>query len=75
MKGNDLFSLDIKGNQLTAQSKALLSPGQTLQLQMISASPQVELKIVSPPPQEFSGRALKRRVGNAFFAWTTPGVG
>ena len=24
VKGNDLFSLDIKGNQLTAQSKALL---------------------------------------------------
>ena len=57
-KGNDLFTLDIKGNHLTAQSKALLSPGQTLQLQLVSAAPQIELKIVSTPSQEFFGRSL-----------------
>ncbi len=58
VKGNDLFALDIKGNHLTAQSKALLSPGQVLQLQLVSASPQIELKIVSNTPQEFFGRSL-----------------
>jgi hypothetical protein len=57
-KGKDLFILDIGGNSIAAQSKALLSPGQTLQLQLVSASPQIELKIVSNTPQQFFGRSL-----------------
>jgi hypothetical protein len=57
-KGKDLFILDIGGNHLTAQSKALLSPGQTLHLQLVSSSPQIELKIVSNNLQQFFGRSL-----------------
>ena len=57
-RGKDLFVLDIGGNHISAQSKAVLSPGQILQLQMVSASPQIELKIVSPSQQQFFGRSL-----------------
>ncbi len=57
-KGKDIFILDIGGNSIAAQSKALLAPGQILQLQLVSASPQIELKIVSNTPQQFFGRSL-----------------
>lgn len=57
-KGNDLFTLEIGGNQIAAQSKALLSPGQILQLQVTSTSPQVELKIISNTSHQFLGRSL-----------------
>jgi hypothetical protein len=56
--GRDLFTLDIAGARIAAQSKALLTPGQILQLQVTSLSPQVELKIVSQTPQQFYGRSL-----------------
>ena len=57
-KGKDIFILDIGGSSIAAQSKALLSPGQTLQLQLVSTSPQIELKIVSNTLQQVSGRSL-----------------
>jgi len=57
-KGKDIFILDIGGNSIAAQSKALLSPGQTLQLQLVSTSPQIELKIVSNTLQQVSGHSL-----------------
>lgn len=50
--------LDINGVRISAQSQAPLSAGQTLQLQTISSSPQVELQIVSSPQQQFFGRSL-----------------
>jgi hypothetical protein len=57
-QGKDLFILDIKGNHITAQSKAALTVGQTLQLQVVSTSPQIELKIVSNTQQQFFGHSL-----------------
>ncbi len=56
--GKDLFTLDIGGTQIAAQSKASLSPGQVLQLQVATLSPQVELRIVTNSPQQFLGRSL-----------------
>ncbi len=56
--GNDFFTLDIAGNRITAQSKATLSPGQSLHLQVVTLSPQVELKIVSNTPQQVFGHSL-----------------
>jgi len=56
--GKDLFTLDIAGTHIAAQSKALLNPGQILQLQVTTLSPQIELKIVSTTPQQFHGRSL-----------------
>jgi len=50
--------LDISGHQLTAESKAALSPGQKLQLQVIETNPQIELKIVSNKLDQFFGRSL-----------------
>jgi hypothetical protein len=57
-QGKDTFLIDINGENVTAQSKAPLSPGQNLQLQLVSTSPQVELQIVSSPQQQFFGRSL-----------------
>ncbi len=57
-RGNDIFTLDIAGTHIAAQSKAQLLPGQVLQLQVSALSPQVELKIVSNSPQQFFGRSL-----------------
>jgi hypothetical protein len=57
-KGKDIFILDIGGSSIAAQSKASLSPGQVLQLQLVSTSPQIELKIVTNTLQQFSSRSL-----------------
>jgi hypothetical protein len=57
-QGKDLFVLDIKGNHIAAQSKAPLSVGQTLQLQVVTTSPQIELKIISNAQQPFFGHSL-----------------
>jgi hypothetical protein len=57
-KGNDAFTLDIGGTRVAAQSTTQLSPGQTLQLQVVTTSPQIELKIASTAQQPFSGGSL-----------------
>jgi len=43
------FVLDIGGNKLEAQSKTMLTVGQTLKLEVMSTAPQVQLKILGDP--------------------------
>lgn len=56
--------LQIGENQLVARSEIPLRPGQTLQLQIVSTSPQFELKIVNDTLQQLNGRPLTL-VGNS----------
>ncbi len=58
VQGENRFLLDISGHQLTAESKAPLSTGQNLRLQVVQITPQVELKIVSNTLEQFFGRSL-----------------
>lgn len=58
VRGENRFLLDIAGHQLTAESKAALSAGQSLRLQVVQTTPQVELKIVSNTLDQFFGRSL-----------------
>ena len=58
VRGEGRFLLDIAGNQITAESKAALSAGQSLRLQVIQTAPQIELKIVSGTVDQFFGRSL-----------------
>jgi hypothetical protein len=58
VKPENRFLIDIGGNRLLAQSEAPLAPGQTLQLQVITTTPQIELKIVSDNLSQFFGRSL-----------------
>lgn len=55
--------LQIGDNRLVARSEIPLQPGQTLQLQLVSTSPQLELKVVNDTLQQFFGRSLTL-VGN-----------
>jgi hypothetical protein len=57
-KGENRFVLDIGGTQLNAKSEAPLSTGQKLQLQVMTTSPQIELKIVTDTLNQFLGRSL-----------------
>ncbi|WP_457577944.1 hypothetical protein [Desulfomarina sp.] len=57
-QGEDLFLLDIAGKQLTATTKAPLAAGQSLRLQVVRSTPQIELKIVTQPQDLFFGRSL-----------------
>ena len=50
--------LQVGENQLLARSEVALKPGQTLQLQLVSTSPQIELKIVNDVLQQSLGRTL-----------------
>jgi len=52
------FLLEIGGNRLTASSQAPLSPGQLLQLQVVSTSPEIQLRIVGDSLNQFFGRSL-----------------
>lgn len=56
--GNNRFVLDIGGNTLAARSEASLAPGQTLRLEVMKTSPEIELKIVTDPLGQFTGRSL-----------------
>lgn len=57
--GENKFILDIGANRILAQSDSVtLRPGQSLQLQVTTASPQLELKIVAAPLQQYLGQAL-----------------
>lgn len=55
--------LQIGDNRFVARSEVPLQPGQTLQLQLVSTSPQLELKVVNDTLQQFFGRSLTL-VGN-----------
>jgi len=58
VRADNRFLIDIGGNRLIAQSEASLAPGQTLQLQVVTTTPQIELKIVSDTLNQFLGRSL-----------------
>jgi hypothetical protein len=57
-RSGERYLLEIAGNRLLASSQASLTPGQQLQLQVISTAPQVELKIVSDVFSALAGRSL-----------------
>jgi hypothetical protein len=57
--GDNKFILDIGSNRFLAQADSVtLSPGQTLQLEVSATTPQLELKIISAPLQQYLGRSL-----------------
>lgn len=57
--GENKFVLDIGSNRILAQGDSVsLSPGQSLQLQVTATTPQLELKIISAPLQQYLGHAL-----------------
>ncbi len=57
-KGDNRFILDIGGTRQSVKSEAMLSPGQTLKLQVVKTEPQIELKIISSPQDQLQGRSL-----------------
>jgi len=57
--GTNLFTIDIGGRQVLAESTAQLQVGQKLNLQVATLAPQVELQIVS------SNTTVNRMIGNA----------
>jgi hypothetical protein len=57
--GDNKFVLDIGVGRILAQADSVtLTPGQSLQLQVTTTSPQLELKIVTAPLQHYLGRTL-----------------
>jgi hypothetical protein len=56
--GNNRFVLDIGGTRQPVRSETILSPGQTLKLQVVKTEPQIELQIVSSPLNQLQGRSL-----------------
>ena len=52
------FLLQFGETQMLARSEAPLQAGQTLQLQVATTSPQIELKIVAEPLSQFFGRSI-----------------
>ncbi|MFH2123521.1 MAG: hypothetical protein ABIJ50_08595 [Pseudomonadota bacterium] len=57
--GDNKFVLDIGSSRILAQADSVsLSPGQTLQLEVTATTPQLELKIISSPLQQFLGHSL-----------------
>lgn len=52
------FLLQFGNTELLARSEAPLQTGQTLQLQVTSTSPQIELKIVADPLSQLFGRSI-----------------
>jgi len=58
-KSSTMFILDIAGHKVPAHSKNELSVGQTLKLQVLSSSPQVELKIISDSNNLLAGKSIK----------------
>lgn len=55
---NSLFELEIGGQKILARSDAKLTTGQTLQLQVLQTTPEIELKILSPSPNQLTGKSL-----------------
>lgn len=63
-RANNRFLLDFSGTRITASSRAPLSVGQQLQLQVVATAPQIELAIVSGPSSLLAGKSLVL-LGNA----------
>jgi hypothetical protein len=57
-KSANTFVLEIGGNKITAQTRTPLSIGQSLNLQVLSTSPQVELQIVSDSTRLLAGKSI-----------------
>ncbi len=58
-KADKSYILDLGGKRVQARGYNIeLSPGQKLQLQVLSTSPRVELKIISDTLQQYLGRSL-----------------
>lgn len=57
-RGQNTFLLDVGGNKITAEAKMPLSVGQTLRLQVMTTSPQVEMRVVSDSANLFQGKSL-----------------
>ncbi len=57
-KPDNIFTLDIAGNRVSARAELPLSIGQTLQLQVVTTTPQVELRIISDTLKHFLGHSL-----------------
>ncbi len=58
IKGGNRFVLDIGGNKMPVKSDAALATGQSLRLEVVKTSPQIELKIVTDVFNQFTGRSL-----------------
>jgi hypothetical protein len=58
-KSPTMFILDIAGQKIPAHSKNELSVGQTLKLQVLNTSPQVELKIINDSNNLLAGKSIK----------------
>lgn len=57
--GDNKFILDIGAGRILAQADSVdLTPGQSLQLQVTTTTPQLELKIITAPLQHYLGRTL-----------------
>lgn len=56
--GQNRFVLDIGGTKVTAQARAPVNVGQTLQLQVMSTSPQVQLQILSDSANLLAGKSI-----------------
>lgn len=57
-KSPTMFILDIGGNKIPAQAKTPLTPGQTLKLQVMTTTPQIELKILADSTNLLSGKSI-----------------
>ena len=57
-RSGNTFILDIGGRSLAAQAKTPLTVGQTLQLQVMSTAPQVELRILSDSANLLVGKSI-----------------
>ncbi len=56
--GTNLFTIDIGGQQVQAESTTQLQVGQKLDLQVATLSPRVELQIVSNPANRLIGNSI-----------------
>lgn len=57
-KGANIFTLEIGGNKVPAESKTPLTIGQTLDLQVVATSPKVELRVLSDSTKLFQGKLI-----------------
>ncbi len=57
-KSSDTFVLEIGGRRISAQARVPLSIGQSLHLQVVSTSPQIELRIMSDSANLFLGKSI-----------------
>ncbi len=59
VKSPTMFILEIAGHKVPAHSENELSVGQTLKLQVLSTSPQIELKIINDSNNLLAGKSIK----------------